>query len=85
MTAAQATARSLRQFIPLFWVLGIIATLGYAVMILNLFSSVREDEAVNGGALLALLVQMMLLWIGLAWMGLVARGLAELLAPSSPE
>lgn len=82
MTQAQTLAKSLRQTVTLFWLLGILATLGYVLAIVDAMS-VGEDRFVNTGAVLGLVVQLVALWIGLAWMGLLARGVAELLAPTA--
>lgn len=83
MTRAQELAKGLRQIVVLFWLLGILATLGYGVMIFSAMS-VSEDQFMSGGAIVGLVVQLVAVWIGLGWMGMMANGLAELLSPSSP-
>lgn len=84
MTRAEQLAKNLRQIVVVFWLFGILGTLGYIVMIVDAFD-VREDQFVSTGAVLGLVAQLLVLWIGLAWMGLVANGLAELLTPTASE
>ena len=76
MATAQKLAQNLRQIIVLFWVLGGLATLGIGAGLVSAVSA----ENVDGAAVLVLVVQLLAIWIGLGWMGLVAGGLAELLA-----
>lgn len=75
MTRAQEIAQSLRQIVTLFWIIGVLATLGYVIGI----AFALEGQ----GSLLAVIVLMVATWIGLGWMGLMANAAAELLAPSA--
>lgn len=79
MTRAQTLATNLRQLVGVFWILGILATLGFTVAILNDVSSEQPRAA---GVYIAWMVSV---WIGFAWMGLLANGMAELLAPRETE
>lgn len=77
MTRAQELAKSLRQIVTLFWVLGVLATLGYVM------AMIYATSAVVPGSITGPLVLMVATWIGLGWMGLMANAAAELLAPSA--
>jgi hypothetical protein len=82
MTRPQELAKNLRQLVVLFWVLGVLATLGYGVGIFSALSPGGE-RFVDSGVVLTLVVQLVAVWIGLAWMSLLAQGVAELLAPTN--
>jgi len=60
----------------LFVILGILATVGYGALIIEAWSA---ENAYTPWGLIGALVATL---VGLAWMGLMADGVAELLAPS---
>lgn len=80
MTRAQEIAKALHQVVTLLVMVGVLATIGFAMMFLEAVGS-------EGGGYDAVLVvaYALSMWIGLAWMIQLAQGVAELLAPSKPS
>lgn len=80
MTRAQTLAQNLRQLVVLLWIVGAIATFGFFWLIIL----EATDERATTFGLTVRVVEVVLLWIGLGWMGAIASGIAELLAPTAP-
>ena len=68
MTQAQNTAKSLHQLVVLFVVLGVIGTLAFVLLAI-------QSERWS----MLWIAELLVFWIVLAWMTLVAQGVACLL------
>lgn len=74
MNEAAKLAASLRQIVVLFWILGILATIGGAFIIVAALGTENGPAAILSGISVLLGT-----WVSLGWAGLMARGLAVLL------